>query len=205
MGVVYLLDFIVFWSRASDMRPLFVKTLSALANVGERSCKKVLQALSSLLLYKHIQDEPICVMHPSFVDLVTDARRCIKPEHLVHVVEHHARLADCCLQLLNEHLRANICNMTDPSLPNVQVHDLQERLNRIVPPELLYASRFWHVHLSKYMDITSESTQLPDSLDLFVSEHLLHWLELASLLGEISTVLSGMRPLLVSLEAFPGS
>jgi hypothetical protein len=177
-----------------------VSTLSTLADVKERWCKNTLQALSSLLLYKHQPDELIKLMHPSFPDFATNVVRCKDSNLVIHASAHHLRLADRCLHLLNHHLQANICGLTDPSLSNAQLVDLGERLDRVAPFELRYACRYWAVHLREYMDSPGERTELPHSLDIFVSTHLLHWLELASLLGLLSDIKRGLSLLLASSQ-----
>jgi hypothetical protein len=50
------------------------------------------------------------------------------------------------------------------------------------------------------MDSPGERTELPHSLDIFVSTHLLHWLELASLLGLLSDIKRGLFLLLASSQ-----
>jgi hypothetical protein len=177
-----------------------VTTLAILAGVSEHECKKALRCLSSLLLYDHQLHEPVRVMHPSFLDFITDPSRCLDSEETVCASEYHPRIVESCLQILNKGLGQNICQIQDPSLLNSEITCLEQRLAAEAPPQLRYAARFWHTHLIETIHVLAEAAELPPSLDEFCCKHLLHWLELMSLLGEFSAVQHGVPSLLALLQ-----
>jgi hypothetical protein len=98
---------------------------------------------------------------------------------------------------MNERLRKDICETGDPSLFNTEVTDLKQRLANRVPPQLRYASRFWHVHFEL---VSTVSAGVASYLEEFCQKHLLHWLELLSLLGELPVVLTTMTSFLAHLR-----
>jgi hypothetical protein len=174
-----------------------VTALSALAGVEERQCKKILQFLSSVLLYDHVSHEPVRLMHPSFPDFLTSVSRCTDTRYFVNGAEHHSLLALRCLQIMSADLRRDICDIRDPSLSNANVPDLKQRLDSNVLAQLRYACKYWYVH------VQSAGCFHPDLiavLDAFCTKHLLHWLELLSLMGEVPVALRDLPQLLSYLE-----
>jgi hypothetical protein len=102
-----------------------------------------------------------------------------------------------CLQIMTANLRRDICDIRDPSLSNADVPDLNQRLDRNAPAHLRYACKFWHVHAQLagcfHPDLTT-------AMDVFCTKHLLHWLELLSLMGEVPVALRDLPLLLSYLE-----
>jgi hypothetical protein len=146
-------------------------------------------------------DGTVRLFHPSFADFVRDPKRCTDlsfpvdnptvtgVSFLVLPEEHHHRLALRCLAVMNAHLQYNIGGLKKPWIHNDDIVGLRETLDRCAPPELRYACRFWAIHLVKAGDPEKrpESTLLLE-LEIFCRQHLLHWLELLSLMGALSTV-----------------
>jgi hypothetical protein len=177
-----------------------VAALAILAGVREQDCKKILRCLSSLLLYEHGTQEPVRLVHPSFPDFIIDSARCIDVDYVVQPAQYYGRLALRCLQVMNGALRKNICNIEDPSLCNSEVLGLDQRLHNTVSDELRYAVRFWHRHLMEHLSMSIGMTTVLQSLDQFCSQHLLHWLELLSLLHQVPIAQRGLSSLLGSFQ-----
>jgi hypothetical protein len=174
-----------------------VTALSALAGVDERQCKKVLQFLSSVLLYDHVSHEPVRLMHPSFPDFLVSGSRCADTRYFVNGAEYHHVLALQCLQIMTADLRRDICNIRDPSLSNANVPNLNQRLDSNASAQLRYACKYWHVH------VQSAGCFHPDlitAMDAFCTKHLLHWLELLSLMGDVPVALRDLPLSLSYLE-----
>jgi Mrp family chromosome partitioning ATPase len=171
--------------------------LAVVAGVEERQCKRILLCLSSVLLYEHTSDEPVRLMHPSFLDFLTCEGRCSDARYFIGGAEYHSMLALRCLQIMNADLRRNICNLQDPFIPNSNILDLEQRLDRNTSAQLQYACKYWHVH------VQSAGCFHPDlitALDVFCTKHLLHWLELLSLMKEVPVALRDLPTLLSYLE-----
>jgi hypothetical protein len=124
------------------------------------------------------------VCHHSLRDFIMDPLRCRVGHYLVYPEENHEKLTSRCLRLLNKHLRLNICDIHDPGLANAEILDLPARVARSVPEVLRYACLYWPVHL---VGSGSVSGTVAEELLEFSAHHLLHWLEVLSLLGELSS------------------
>jgi hypothetical protein len=174
-----------------------VSALAVLTGIEERQCKMILRCLSSVLLYEHTSHEPVRLMHPSFPDFLTREGRCADTRYFVRGIHYHSPLALRCLRIMNAELRRNICDLRDPFLPNSDVPDLDQRLERNTSIQLRYACKYWHVH------VQSAGCLHPDvitALDVFCTKHLLHWLELLSLIDGIRGALRDLPALLSYLE-----
>jgi hypothetical protein len=107
------------------------------------------------------------------------------------------RLATRCLEIMNNGLRQDICDISNPSLWNSDVADLKERLARAVPSGLRYACQYWHIHL-QYADVVSYPGLL-GVLETFCTRHLLHWVEVLSLVNELPSTRVELELLLTHL------
>ena len=99
-------------------------------------------------------------------------------------------LAVRCLSVMNRHLKYDICGIGDPSLFNSEISNLPERLTRNVPAELAYACKHWMTHLSRSSVVHVDA--LLKELRNFAQKHLLHWIEVLSLLKEVSSAQYGL-------------
>jgi hypothetical protein len=103
---------------------------------------------------------------------------------MVDPAEAHRDLLERCLRLLNNHLREDICNIGNSGFANADVPDLRARIARSVPEAVRYACVSWPIHLVRSGSV---SATISAALLDFCAEHLLHWLEVLSLLGELSS------------------
>jgi hypothetical protein len=176
--------------------PMHAPTLASLAGEGQRA-GAILPRLSAVLLVD--ETAPVRLFHPSFPDFITDKGRCSDARFLAKRAEGHLWLAIRCLEIMNAGLRENICDLEDPSLPNCEVVDLELRLEHATSPELRYACKYWHVHICL---AAVTSPELVKCLEIFCASHLLHWVELLSLLDNIQRLMgsNSMRSLLTCLE-----
>jgi hypothetical protein len=171
--------------------PLSTESIARLADKSQA----LLDGLESLLWKS--DDGTVRLFHPSFADFVGDRNRCTDlsfpanegtvtgVSFLVLPEEHHRRLAHRCLAVMNAHLQYDICRLGKPWIPNAEIIDLRETLDRHAPHELRYACKFWAVHLAKAGEPESS---LLTVLDTFCREHLLHWIELLSLMRALSVM-----------------
>jgi hypothetical protein len=103
----------------------------------------------------------------------------------MNIARDHLRMTEHCFRLLNEYLKYDICAIRDPSRFNAEMADLKARLHEHVPHWLRYACRFWAVHLIEHIRAAGSQLQIPLGLVRFCSEHLLHWIEVMSLIQEL--------------------
>jgi hypothetical protein len=159
--------------------PTNMSALASLAGEDART-SAILPLLSAVLLVD--ETVPVRLFHPSFPDFISDRARCSDKRFLVMRPEGHLRLAIRCLEIMNTSLRENICDLQDPSMSNSDVVDLELRLDQAVSSELRYASRYWHIHVRS---ANGTSPDLVKCLKIFCALHLLHWIELLSLLDDV--------------------
>jgi hypothetical protein len=162
------------------------QALSCLLYMDPVLVKNDLRKLSAVLILENSTD-PIKIFHPSFSDFVRI--RCSNPRFRVDEGAHHGFLAIQCLKTMNSRLKRNICSLTDISLLNSEVSDLSSRLDSHAPTELRYACRHWTTHLGHASQVTKT---LVEELNEFCSNHILHWIEMLSLIGRLADGLSAL-------------
>jgi hypothetical protein len=180
LGIIALLD--------AHATPSLLVTLLQLSS---REVLALLQAFVDALILTSetplasiTETTTLRMCHGSLRDFLGDPLRCRVTQYLVYPADLHETLLERCLSLLNEHLRRDMCEIRDPGLANTDVPDLPARIARCVPEAVRYACVSWPVHLAA-SDTVSE-TMSTGLLDL-CTNHLLHWLEVLSLLGELSS------------------
>jgi hypothetical protein len=174
-------------------KPVSVLALGHLMGIleleGIQQIENDVRALGSVLLISDASgserfSETVSTFRPSFRDFLVDPRRCSDEHFLIKPAENQHEILNRCLQLLNRHLRHDLCDIRSPGLANMAIHNLPERLAHWVPESVRYACRFWQVHLVASGPL-AESVSA--ALLELCTDHLLHWLEVLSLLGELSS------------------
>jgi hypothetical protein len=175
--------------------PVPASALAILA--GEQTRTASLLPLLSAVLLVGEPPAPVRLFHPSFPRFITEEYRCRDERFWVRHSEGHLHLAFQCLEVMNMHLQQNIYNIKDPSLLNTKRPHLQQAKHQVTLAGLSYACKHWHAHLRLANDVSSGLVQ---SLETFCTAHLLHWLELLSLLNELPTAETGIPMLLAYLR-----
>jgi hypothetical protein len=185
--------------------PLSSTALAGLLSPALRfSMDKMLQRLSAVLILE--DGHPVTLFHPSFSDFILDPSRCRPLSETISFSFHidppryQLALARRCLRLLNtSNLRYDICGLSNPGLADTDVPGLKGQLLQHTSEALRYACRHWIVHLpvesfecSPDRDVQVEWTGLLAELNTFCARHTLHWLEIMSLIGELSAARSGL-------------
>jgi hypothetical protein len=79
-------------------------------------------------------------------------------------------------------------------LLNSELPELPSRVEQYVPETLQYACRYWVEHLLNISpEHAAKGTMVP--LRDFLFKHLLHWIELSSLLGQLDAALASLKSL----------
>jgi hypothetical protein len=171
--------------------PVSIESLSHL--MGEpasvQQADSDVRALASVMLISSSSrserfSETVSTFHPSFRDFLVDSQRCTDERFLVVPVKHHHELLDFSLQLLNRNLHYDICGIGNPGQENAQIKNLPAQLRQYVPEAMRYACQFWPVHLAAGGSL---SESVCKALLVFCTRHLFHWIEVLSLLGELSS------------------
>src|SRR6266571_1573239 len=163
--------------------PLSIRSLTTLRHHTPNedddydSVVEMLRHLGSLLSNVNLADQNLAVipLHTSFRDFLTNKEK--SGGFCVSLQDAHRRLGHSCLGLLLKDLKFNICNLESSYLANKDVEDLKARIDKHIPPALLYACRFWDDHL-EHIDFEAD---LFGKLRTFFKKKFLFWLEALSL------------------------
>jgi hypothetical protein len=113
--------------------------------------------------------DPVRILHPSFADFLTHQFRCGNGPWFIDLSLHHRHLAMSCLDLLEKTLRRDLYDLSF-SFP---------RLDITIPEDVSYAGASWIHHVCS---TTEDVAPVVMRMDVFLHRHLLHWLEVMSLL-----------------------
>jgi hypothetical protein len=78
--------------------------------------------------------------------------------------------------------------LKDASVYNNEVADLLTRVNEHISAAIRYSCRYWISHWLEHFRAADYPTHLPLGLDVFCEQHLLHWIEVLSLVGDMNAV-----------------
>jgi hypothetical protein len=173
-------------------RPLSKLALSRILREDVDDVDSVVEPLRFLLDVGTDDGSPIRIFHPSFPNSLQSTDRCSDDDFFIDSDHWNCLLALWCLELMNNSLEKNICRIENAGWLNSEIPDLDDRVKRYVPDELSYACMYWATHLSfKTMLANSTGQKLKDALYKFCREHLLHWLEVLSLLASPRSAVEG--------------
>ncbi|KAK7015389.1 WD40 repeat-like protein [Favolaschia claudopus] len=159
-------------------KPLTEQIIVAiLPNVG---VAKILKSLGSVLLWN--SGGPVRTLHASFSDYLVDPRRSGSKPWFIDTAIQSQLLATRCLRLLTSNLRFNICEIATSHLRNSDIPDLAECIEKHISYALGYAAQSWSHHLP----LAGPSSDLLAEMEKFFKNHFLYWLEVVSLLDEVS-------------------
>ncbi|KAG8723657.1 hypothetical protein FRC09_002319 [Ceratobasidium sp. 395] len=179
-------------------RPLPDAALAAMLTrrVEPHMLSRVISRLASVVYRDHTS--AVRVLHQSFSDYMQE-EDCPK-EYRVNIVGQNAELAASCLEIMLQGLKFNICHLEDSRIMNRDVLDLQDRISKSIKPELLYSCMYWPTHLTQQpFSLTDGSTiQLLDRL--LHGKHILFWIEVLSLVGELHVASTTITKLLNWLD-----
>ena len=143
---------------------------------------------SALRLLRSVIREPLSIneapriLHPSFVDFITHKERCTNEMFWVDVPAKEAGLAKRCLDLMVDTLKQDMAGIKDETMPNDDVVEFNEKVDRALPSQLRYACLHWASHVAAIRHADEKCLPL---LAEFTRRCLLNWMETASLLNEV--------------------
>lgn len=167
--------------------------LSSLANFLEMEVSDVqitLQNLHSIMAPASSNQAPQ-LYHKSFPDFITDDTRCVDVQFYIVPGEHHAQVAQFCFVIMDKNLHANMYELHGLHKYRTNVEIVEENLNRKIADELKYACIYWAAHLSKSGDDNAE--ELLKALHKFSFTHMLHWIEVLSLIGKLEVAYPALK------------
>jgi hypothetical protein len=136
--------------------------------------------------------EALRICHKSFADFITDSRRCIDRRFYIDPSILHMKLGTCCLELMNASLKKNICDVP-PYVMNEDIDDLDARREKHIGGGLEYACRSWANHLRLASSGGNDVEHTVELVEYFFKHHLLSWLEVLSILGDMRCAVYSLR------------
>jgi hypothetical protein len=182
--------------------------MAAITSLSEKAdAHSHLSPLSSVIHIPKQQPEAVVApFHASFPDFITDPKRC-SPERCplfrsLVASEGHELLALKCLKLMNQSLKYNICEI--PKALTVSRREGANDQGNVgkISEALKYSCLYWAAHLAA---VKVFDTVLVDALRNFLHEHLLHWIECLSMLGELQAGVKSIGSVVTVLSVSPVS
>jgi len=156
-----------------------IKNLANLLCLRSGEVKEALDSLRSVLNIPKNESQPVRIFHPSFRDFLLDKQRCSDRGFWINEKERHIDLFRHCLELMSKRLRQDICNIREPGVLITEIS--KDTIQSVITADLQYACRYWVYHFQQGNPVEEDSRILQ-----FLMQHLLHWLEVLTLVGEVS-------------------
>jgi hypothetical protein len=179
--------------------PLSPSAIATLLGFDAEAVPLLLSSVHSLLILQEDPNFPVQPFHKSFPDFITDPTRCTNQRFYISPPDHHLELLIHCLNLMNQRLEKNMCNLPD-GIANSDVSDLKERSEEYIDPALRYACMSWHIHLiDAHMALAQAPTIIP-TLHQFLEKKFLFWLEVLSVTSATRNAVDALQATVDWLE-----
>ena len=162
--------------------PLSMEALSTLLKTSNIST--TLHSLHSLLLVPDSKVHPIQAFHKSFPDFLVDQERCKDERFCINPSIHHQNILLLCLDLMQERLKRNICNLDDYTILS-EVEDISGLQKEHIGDALEYSCQFWGKHLAEIPSQCHGVEQIHKAIDKFFTTYLLFWIEVLTIMGSL--------------------
>jgi hypothetical protein len=177
------------------VHPLSLKSLASLIGFTSHKIRAVLRPLSSVIRFSTDTDL-VYPYHASFCEFLLSAPQDYSQrlngdsagtvhfderQWIIDLAAQHHSLAKACFHTMDRGLRFNICGLETSYRRNSEVKDILKRVDKAIPPELVYATHYW-VH---HFQFALEDDELLDDLRCLMHTKFLYWLEALSLYGSI--------------------
>jgi hypothetical protein len=177
--------------------PLTISAICTLLNASgvatdATTVRTLLENLGSVIVLRRIRGGAVVVRigHTSFSEYITSPQRCPTTWY-IDLKLASAQLGSLCFDLMAKGLKKDICGMHGPSTANKDVS--AQTIWQNIPTGLRYACGHALAHIS-------EDKGNRRSLEMFLMEKLLEWLEAMSLLELLDTAVDLLRYTLAELE-----
>ncbi|KDN33070.1 hypothetical protein RSAG8_13841, partial [Rhizoctonia solani AG-8 WAC10335] len=179
------------------MEPL---TVDALASLIRLKSAQVMDALKPLWSVLHVSESNtthrVSTLHASFPDYMLDPNR--SQRFTCNAQMHHAKLAELCLGRIGQDpSQFNICSLQSSYVFDEDVPDIDERVKRAIPMDLVYACQYWADHLELGGNSDRQAAELYD----FLSKRLLLWMEVMNLTKQMDKAVGQITKAMTWLQA----
>jgi hypothetical protein len=157
--------------RASDLEQL----------LGVRDALSIISQLSPVLSISDTGHFHIC--HQSFTDFLLDPKR--SKAFWVDSQKYSLCLAGSCMKFMDAKLKFNFFDLKTSHILNKDIPNLMDHIKNVKYTALDHATYFWAIYLQKSSDMTL-AEEIMVQMEKFLMNHLLHWLEIMSLMGAVN-------------------
>jgi hypothetical protein len=195
---------IVVGSVVSAFNPLSRASLATILGITSEDVGIALRSLHSVLIIPESKSDPIRICHKSLADYLTDATRCKDPRFYINPSGFHLELGIRCLQSMNASLKKDICGLPRYTM-NADIEDLDKRREECICGGLEYACKSWAKHLLLGLRDGGNVGGIVQLLKIFFSYHLLQWLEVLSVVGDLCCAVYSLHDVTIWLVDVSGS
>jgi hypothetical protein len=170
---------------ASTRQPLPIDNLSSLLQ-GEPTIfelRRVVENIGSVLYLDEQRGNAVRFYHPSFADYLATTSR--SQDLCISLEQENINFTRGCLQTLKEETRFNICELETSYLPNKELHNLEDLVEKKISKHLRYSCLHWIGHV---VDCPPGSLH-KEIQDIIDSPTIIYWIEVLSLLGKLDIAL----------------
>ncbi|KAK6356097.1 hypothetical protein TWF718_000472 [Orbilia javanica] len=172
-----------------------VENLAGFLDKDVDSVREFLRLLSSVLDVPKsgLKKSEVRLLHPSFRDFLLDLDRCPDTNFQVSEKEMTKTMALRCVDIMRRTLRKDICGL---KLLGLKVEDVEKAIiDANIPETTKHACLYWVDYLKR----SGISLEDNDEFHKFLQDHILHWFEALSLMGELSEGIRMIESLLSML------
>ncbi|OAQ62508.1 vegetative incompatibility protein HET-E-1 [Purpureocillium lilacinum] len=156
--------------------PLSTAALARMLDIPRNDVDGELDMLHSVLSVPPSPEEPVRLLHLSFRDFLLDSELRSENRFWVDEVQAHTQMAANCLRIMNEFLRADICDLRLSRMESSIIDS--QKIDAYIPAEVQYACLNWVFHLQ---GARKRSGNCHEAYS-FLKRHFLHWIEALSLM-----------------------
>ena len=161
--------------------PLRIKDLAELLGMKDAVLDLIIGRLDMILAVSNTSYLRVC--HQSVTDFLLDSER--SQDLWVDLQLHSLCFAGSCLKLMNAKLKFNFFDLKTSYVLNKDIPELNNYIKSVKSTALDHASCFWASYLQKGCDQRLQ-LEVQAAVEKFLRVHLLHWLEIMSVMGTVS-------------------
>ena len=166
--------------------------LSELLGHDTQHIRNTMHSLHSLLLVPDNTEDPIQIFHKSFPDFLLDPDCHEDKQFYVEPIGCHVEILLACLKLMEKRLKKNICHLNNYAVLR-EVRDISTCQKNHIGDALEYACCFWTKHLLEIPGSSHHSEEVQRAINKFFTTHLLHWIEVLTLTGNLGVGVYAMN------------
>ncbi|TFK71332.1 WD40 repeat-like protein [Pluteus cervinus] len=153
-------------------KPLSFSELINLVDAPQQAVENLIEKLHAVILQN--SQGILTVIHVSFIEYIQQGE--CPSSFRVHSSDIHFGLAQQCLHILQNQLQFNICHLESSYVPNNEISNLQDKIEKYIRPEL--------------------QTQLDKQLlSVFYGPKALYWIEVVCFLDQVFHILKEITKL----------